>query len=110
MEEVVKRAIATELIKMIHRCVLNECPRFDFCLNDLSICIFRQPREVNRDPWELWQYVLRAREKCGEGPFLEIEEPYNEEQLREILAECQEDLAAEIDFTSDNVKFTIHGL
>lgn len=107
MELRTRRAIATELIKLVHRCIVDKCPRFDECLSDLSICIYRQPRTVERDAWEIWQFVLHAREKAGEGAFLEMREPYNEEKLLEILKLCAEDLAADYKLVGDKVTFTI---
>lgn len=107
MEPAVKRAICTELIKVVHRCIQGECPRFSECLSYLSICIYRQPREVVRDAWEVWQFILHARELAGEDAFLETREPFNEKQLREILEECREDLCCEIEYIDDKVKFII---
>lgn len=100
-------AICTELIKMVHRCVQEECPRFDRCLNALSICIYRQPREVVRDVWEVWQFVLHAKEKNGVPSFLETKYLYDGEELQRILDECREDLACKIELSGDQVKFTI---
>ena len=99
--------ICTTLIKMIHRCVLEKCPRFGECNNKLSLCILRQPRKVERDPWEVWQFVLNAIEHNGGGSFLETKYPYDKNTLLEILESVEEDLACEHTFDGDRLVFTI---
>ena len=105
MEQREKRSICTDLLLLIHECSLSNCPKFKNCWNDLPACLYHEPREVVRDSWEVWQYVLNAREKANGQFFPELREHYDEKKLKEIMAEL--DLGCEVEFLDGEIKFTI---